>query len=94
MKRKIEAFKSLFLTYSRSSVLNWLMFLMLIIGIIFNLYSMTTYKILSVLFMLEILIINANTYKLEDIIVKTKDDSDQQPAESPLTSDRKDTANE
>ena len=80
MKRKWELFKSLFLTYSRSSVINWIVFFLLIIGMIFNLYSITTYKIISVLFMLEILIINANTYKIEDLIAqarKNEDDSNQ-----------------
>ena len=87
MKRKWELFKSLFLTYSRSSVINWIVFFLLIIGMIFNLYSITTYKIVSVLFMLEILIINANTYKIEDLMAQAyknekKEDDNNQTSDS------------
>lgn len=68
MKRKIEKFKELFLTIARSSVINWIIALVLTSNLIFGLFGLDFYRALSVFLCLEILFINANTYKLEDIL--------------------------
>ena len=68
MKRKIELFKRLFLTIARSSVINWIIALVLIVALVFNLFGLGFYKVLTVFLCLEVLFINANTYKLEDLI--------------------------
>lgn len=77
MKRKIEKFKGLFLTIARSSVINWIIFLVLIVGLVFNLFGGGFYKTLSLFFALEVMFINANTYKLEDILKPADDETNQ-----------------
>ena len=64
MKRKIEKFKALFLTISRSSTINWIIFLVLAVGILFNLFGGAFYKTVGMFVCLEVLFINANTYKI------------------------------
>lgn len=68
MKRVWEAIKRLFLVIARSSVLSWLMCLLLVIGIGFDLFGMTFYKIICVILSLEVLIINANTYDIGELM--------------------------
>ena len=77
MKRKIEKFKGLFLTIARSSVINWIIFLVLIVGLVFNLFGGGFYKTLSLFFALEVMFINANTYKLEDILKPADEETNQ-----------------
>ena len=77
MKRKIEKFKELFLTIARSSVINWIIFLVLIIGLVFNLFGRGFYRMLSLFFALEVMFINANTYKLEDILQPADNETNQ-----------------
>lgn len=77
MKRKIEKFKGLFLTIARSSVINWIIFLVLIIGLVFNLFGRGFYRMLSLFFALEVMFINANTYKLEDILQPADNETNQ-----------------
>lgn len=64
MRRKIEKFKELFLTIARSSVINWTIFLIMIVGIVFNLFNGGFYKTVGLFVCLEVMFINANTYKI------------------------------
>lgn len=60
MKRKLEMLKRIFYRISRSYILNYLMFFFLLFGMIFNLYDVIVYKVLCVLFWLEIMFLNVN----------------------------------
>lgn len=64
MKKKIEMLKSLFLAISRSSVINWAILLVLIIGLIFDLFGLLFYKTIALFVCLEVMFLNANTYKI------------------------------
>lgn len=60
MKQKLKMLKRIFYRFSRSYILNYLIFFFLILGMIFNLYSITIYKVLCILFWLEIMFLNVN----------------------------------
>ncbi len=60
MKQKIKLLKKIFYRFSRSYILNYLIFFLLVIGMIFNLYGISTYKCLCILFWLELMFTNVN----------------------------------
>lgn len=60
MKRKLRAFKHLFLTIARSSAINWIIFLTMIAGVVFNLFGLTFYKFMVIFLCLEVLFVDAN----------------------------------
>lgn len=62
MRRKIEKLKELFLTISRSNLINWIAFFVTILGVVFNVISITGYKILLIFTFLEVLMLNANKF--------------------------------
>ena len=62
MKRKIRMLKKLFLTISASSVLNWIMLLVGIIGMIVG-FSSVFYKVMFVVLSLEVLFLDANYFE-------------------------------
>lgn len=68
MKRIWEAIIRLFLVIARSSVLSWIMLLLLIIGIGFGFFSLIFYKIICIILALEVVVINANTYDAEELM--------------------------
>jgi hypothetical protein len=78
MKRAFESLKRLLFAVARSSALNWILFILILIGVTFNLYSTIVYKILVVLLSLEIVILNANTYKLEDLLAPKENELTQE----------------
>lgn len=64
MRRKIEKLKELFLTISRSNLINWIAFFVTILGVVFNVIPITGYKILLIFTFLEVLMLNANKFDL------------------------------
>ena len=68
MRRIWEAIIRLFLVIARSSVLSWIMLLLLVIGIGFDAFGLIFYKIICIILALEVVIINANTYDAEELM--------------------------
>lgn len=64
MIRKIEKLKELFLTISKSNLINWIAFFITILGIVFNVIPIIGYKILVIIIFLEILMLNANKFDI------------------------------
>ena len=64
MRRKIEKLKELFLTISKSNLINWIAFFVTILGVAFNVIPITGYKILVIFIFLEVLMLNANKFDL------------------------------
>lgn len=62
MKRKIRMLKRLFLTISASSVLNWIMTLIGLVGMIIG-FSPIYYKVMFVLLSLEVLFLDVNYFE-------------------------------
>ncbi len=56
----MKSFKKLFFRISRSSGLDMILFIVFILGIIFNWFSNEFYKIAVILLQLELLFLNAN----------------------------------
>lgn len=64
MRRKIRRLKKLFLTIAESSLINWIIFFAIIVGIVFNIIPVTGYKIMLIIVCLEVLILDANKFYL------------------------------
>lgn len=64
MIRKIEKLKELFLTISKSNLINWIAFFITILGIVFNVIPIIGYKILVIIIFLEVLMLNANKFDI------------------------------
>lgn len=60
MKRKINMLKRLFLTMSSSCAINWLIFFILLVSVIFNLLTIGVYKAICILLCMELLFVNVN----------------------------------
>lgn len=60
MKRKINMLKRLFLTISSSCAINWLIFFILLVIVIFNLLTIGVYKAICILLCMELLFVNVN----------------------------------
>lgn len=64
MIRKIEKLKELFLTISKSNLINWIAFFITILGIVFNVIPIIGYKTLVIIIFLEVLMLNANKFDI------------------------------
>lgn len=62
MKRKIRKLKKLMLTISSSSVLTWIWAIVVVVGMLLDAYSVWFYKVLVILFIIELLFVNANNF--------------------------------
>lgn len=62
MKRKIRKLKKLMLTVSSSSVLTWIWAIVVVVGMLLDAYSVWFYKVLVILFIIELLFVNANNF--------------------------------
>ena len=60
--RKSDLIKGVFLSISKSFTLNFILAIILIIGLIFNLFSPNTLKALCIFLILEVLFIDANLF--------------------------------
>lgn len=61
MKKRFEQFKRLCLIISSSSVINWILFIILIVSMIFGFIPSAWYKFIALFFALEVMFLNANT---------------------------------
>lgn len=66
--RKIDLIKRLFVRIASSYTINWLLFFIVGIGMIFNIWSITFYKVLSIFLLLEVLSVDINnvTYIIQN----------------------------
>lgn len=62
MKRKIRKLKKLMLAISSSSVLTWIWAIVVVVGMLLDAYSVWFYKVLVILFIIELLFVNANNF--------------------------------
>ena len=60
--RKSDLIKGVFLSISKSFTLNFILAIITIIGIIFNIFNQNTLKALCIFFTLEVLFIDANLF--------------------------------
>ena len=60
MKKRFEQFKRLCLIISSSSVINWILFIILIFSMIFGFVPNAWYKFIALFFVLEVMFLNAN----------------------------------
>lgn len=60
--RKSDLIKGVFLSISKSFTLNFILAIITIIGIIFNLFSPSTLKTLCIFLILEVLFVDANLF--------------------------------
>lgn len=60
--RKSDLIKGVFLSISKSFTLNFILAIISIIGIIFNLFSPNTLKVLCIFLILEVLFVDANLF--------------------------------
>ena len=66
--RKIDLIKRLFVRIASSYTINWLLLFVVGIGMIFNIWSITFYKVLSIFLLLEVLSVDINnvTYIIQN----------------------------
>lgn len=66
--RKIDLIKRLFVRIASSYTISWLLFFIVGIGMIFNIWSITFYKVLSIFLLLEVLSVDINnvTYIIQN----------------------------
>lgn len=66
--RKIDLIKRLFVRIASSYTINWLLLFVVGIGMIFNIWSITFYKVLSIFMLLEVLSVDINnvTYIIQN----------------------------
>lgn len=60
MRRKIRMIKKLLLKISSSYTINWILFFVVLIGMIFNVWSITFYKVISIFTLIEVLFVDIN----------------------------------
>lgn len=60
MRKKIRMLKRLFLRIASSCVINWTLWFIVVIGMIFDVWNMTFYKCLAVFLFLEVLFVDIN----------------------------------
>lgn len=60
MRRKINMIKRLFLKIASSYTINWVLLFIVLLGILFNVWNSTSYKIFVIFFILEVLFIDIN----------------------------------
>lgn len=60
--RKSDLIKGVFLSISKSFTLNFILAIISIIGIIFNLFNPSILKALCIFFILEVLFVDANLF--------------------------------
>lgn len=60
--RKSDLIKGVFLSISKSFTLNFILAIILIVGLIFNLFSPNTLKALCIFLILEVLFVDANLF--------------------------------
>lgn len=61
MKKRFEQFKRLCLIISSSSVINWILFIILIASMLFGFIPDEWYKFIALFFALEVMFLNANS---------------------------------
>lgn len=80
MRKKIKLLKRLFLRIASSYTINWLLLFIVGIGMIFNIWSVTFYKVLSIFLLLEVIFVDVNnvTYIIQNYNTEEerKDESD------------------
>lgn len=60
--RKSDLIKGVFLSISKSFTLNFILAIITIIGIIFNIFNQNTLKTLCIFLILEVLFVDANLF--------------------------------
>lgn len=60
--RKSDLIKGVFLSISKSFTLNFILAIITIIGIIFNIFNQNTLKALCIFLILEVLFVDANLF--------------------------------
>lgn len=60
--RKSDLIKGVFLSISKSFTLNFILAIITIIGIIFNIFNQNTLKVICIFLILEVLFVDANLF--------------------------------
>lgn len=60
--RKSDLIKGVFLSISKSFTLNFILAIITIIGIIFNIFNQNTLKVMCIFLILEVLFVDANLF--------------------------------
>lgn len=65
--RKSDLIKGVFLSISKSFTLNFILAIITIIGIIFNIFNQNTLKVMCIFLILEVLFVDANLFFKRDM---------------------------
>lgn len=65
--RKSDLIKGVFLSISKSFTLNFILAIITIIGIIFNIFNQNTLKVICIFLILEVLFVDANLFFKRDM---------------------------